>query len=98
MAVTHLTKNPSDGTNFGQSTTDKIGFYGLTTPIVQPSGSAQDAVATSTITTAATSTTPYGYATTTQADAIPAQIVLLRTLVNKIRTDLVALNLLKGSA
>lgn len=97
MAVRQLSHGNSDGTNLGQSTTDKIGFYGLTTPIVQPSGSAQAAVATSTITTAATSTTPYGYATTTQADAVTAQIVLLRTLVNKMRTDLVALNLIAGA-
>ncbi len=37
MAVEHLTKLNDDGTLFGQSSTDKIGFYGLTTPIVQPS-------------------------------------------------------------
>lgn len=53
----------SSGTNFGRST-DKIGFYGLTTPIVQPTG------ATAVATTAAVSTTPYGYSTSTQANAI----------------------------
>ncbi len=47
MAVEHLTKLNDDGTLFGQSTTDKIGFYGLTTPIVQP---------TITLTTTATTT------------------------------------------
>jgi hypothetical protein len=36
MSVDQLTKLNPDGTNFGQSTADKIGFYGLTTPIVQP--------------------------------------------------------------
>ena len=36
MAVEHLTKLNDDGTLFGQSSTDKIGFYGLTTPIVRP--------------------------------------------------------------
>ena len=36
MAVEHLTKLNDDGTLFGQSASDKIGFYGLTTPIVQP--------------------------------------------------------------
>ena len=36
MAVNQLTTGNDDGTNFGQSTSDKIGFYGLTTPIVQP--------------------------------------------------------------
>jgi hypothetical protein len=30
-----------DGNNFGQSTTDKIGFYGLATPIAQRAGAAQ---------------------------------------------------------
>lgn len=35
MAVEDLTKGNDDGTNFGQSASDKIGFYGLTTPIVQ---------------------------------------------------------------
>lgn len=93
-----LSDGRSDGTLFGQSTTDKIGFYGLATPIVQPSGAAQAAVATSTITTASTTTSPAGYATTTQADAIAAQVVLIRTLVNQMRSDLVSLNLLKGSA
>jgi hypothetical protein len=36
MAVEQLSKGNDDGTNFGQSATDKIGFYGLTTPIVKP--------------------------------------------------------------
>ena len=37
MAVEYLTSANDDGTNFGKSATSKIGFYGLTTPIVQPS-------------------------------------------------------------
>lgn len=49
MAVKQLSDGRSDGANLGQSTTDKIGFYGLTTPIVQPSISA---VGTTTATTA----------------------------------------------
>jgi hypothetical protein len=40
--------NP-DGTNFGQSTADKIGFYGLTTPIAQRTNASQ---ATSLLSTA----------------------------------------------
>ncbi len=35
MAVDQLTKLSPDGTNFGQSAADKIGFYGLTTPIIK---------------------------------------------------------------
>ena len=37
MAVEYLGSGNDDGTNFGKATTSKIGFYGLTTPIVQPS-------------------------------------------------------------
>ena len=97
MAAKVVNNGASEGANFGASTTDKIGFYGLAAPIVQPSGAGQAAVATSTITTAATSTTPWGYATSTQADAVAAQIVLLRTGYNTIRGNLVALNLIAGA-
>lgn len=48
MAVRQLSDARGDGINLGQSTTDKIGFYGLTTPIVQPSITA---VGTATATT-----------------------------------------------
>ena len=36
MAVEYLDKGNDDGTVFGQSTSSKLGFYGLATPIVQP--------------------------------------------------------------
>lgn len=36
MAIRQLSNGGPDGTLLGQSTSDKIGFYGLTTPIVQP--------------------------------------------------------------
>lgn len=75
-----------DGTGLGQSTSDKISFYGVT-PVVQRSGSSQAATAT----TAATTTTPWGFTTSTQANAIV-------TLVNEMRTVLVNLGLMKGSA
>lgn len=97
MASKQLSDARTDGVLVGQSTTDLVGFYG-TTPIVQRSGAAQAAVATSTITTAATTTSPWGFATSTQADAIAAQVVLLRTLANENRAALVALGLIKGSA
>lgn len=96
MAVEYIGNGNPDGSSFGSAITEKVSFYGVT-PVIQPTSGSQAAVATSTITTAATSTSPYGYATTTQADAIPAQIVALRTLVNQMRTDLVNLGLLKGS-
>lgn len=37
MAVKQLSDKNTDGTVMGQSTTDKLGFYGLSTAIVQPS-------------------------------------------------------------
>lgn len=49
MAIKQLSDAGSEGTLMGQSTTDKLGFYGLTTPIVQPSITA---VGTTTATTA----------------------------------------------
>lgn len=60
-----------------------IGFAGTG----QPSGANQAAVGT----TAATTTSPWGFSTSTQADA-------LVTLVNQLRADLVELTLIKGSA
>jgi hypothetical protein len=36
MAVEYIDYGNDDGTVFGQATTSKIGFYGLATPIVQP--------------------------------------------------------------
>lgn len=74
-------------------------FYGAS-PITQPSGSTQAAVATTAITTAAitTTTNAYGYATTTQANDVAAVADGARTLVNQLRADLVTLGLIKGSA
>lgn len=76
----------SGGSTLGESASEKISFYGFT-PVVQPSGSGQAAVAT----TAATSTSPWGFSTSTQANAVV-------TLVNQVRADLVSLGLIKGSS
>jgi hypothetical protein len=72
MAVQQLSNGNDDGAVLGQSSSDKLGFYGLATPIVRPSVSAY------TTTTAAVSTsTNWGYTTSTQADAINTQVVAL---------------------
>lgn len=78
--------NTSTGTKIGTGTTQKIAFHN-STPVVQRAGAAQDAVAT----TSATNTTPYGFTTAAQADAIV-------TLVNELRAALVEKGLIKGSA
>ena len=48
MAIKQLSDGNTSGTLLGQSATDKIGFFGLTTPIAQPSITA---TATATATT-----------------------------------------------
>lgn len=68
----------------GSSITDTISFYGVT-PVVQPSGAAQTAVATT-----GAVTTGFGYSTTAQANAIV-------TLVNAIRSALVLEGLIAGA-
>ena len=82
MAVDYVEYGNDEGTNFGRSD-GKIGFYGLTTPIVQPD-----------FTQAALSATPivgntsvWGFTTSSEA----ANII---TMVNEIRAKLVALNLI----
>jgi hypothetical protein len=73
------------GTKIGTSVAHKLGFHNAT-PVAQRSGAAQAAVAA----TAATNSSPYGYAQS-QADAIV-------TLLNEIRACLVEKGLMKGSA
>jgi hypothetical protein len=74
--------NP-DGNLYGQSPTDKVGFYG-STPIVQRSGAAQAAVA--------------GSAGGTYTATEQTIINNLVTLANELRAAKVALGLIKGSA
>jgi hypothetical protein len=55
MAARQLSDGNDDGQVLGQSTTDKLGFYGLAVPIVQPAHTDQGAItagATATATTA----------------------------------------------
>lgn len=85
-----------------------ISFGAGSTPVAQQSGAAQGVVtpaSTTVATTAATTGSPVGYTTTTQANAITAQlnaavadIASVTTLVNSIRAALVAHNLIKGGA
>ncbi len=63
-----------------------LGLYGAT-PIARRAAAGQAAVAT----TSATNSSPYGFTTAAQADA-------LVTLVNELRAALVALGAIKGSA
>jgi len=51
MAVKQLSDANSDGVCLGQSATDKLGFYGLATPIVQPSHTDQAVITAGSTTT-----------------------------------------------
>lgn len=66
-----------DGCHIGGASTDLVGFYGET-PVDQ--GAAVTAVNT----TAATTSTPWGFNTSTQADAIPVAINSLITRLQDI--------------
>jgi hypothetical protein len=91
-APRQLSDQNSQGTILGKSTADLIGFYGLTTGVAQPTGPTA-IVTTTLVTTAATSTTPFGYATAAQADALVTIVNDLRTQVNTMRTCLRTLGL-----
>lgn len=72
------------GTKIGTATTQKLGFWNAT-PVVQPVGGSQAAAANGTTTTA----------TTTNLDS---GLTNVRTLLHKIRTDLIAVGIIKGAA
>lgn len=83
--ILELSDGNTAGTRLGQSATDLVSMHGAA-PSAQRSGASQAAVTT----TASTSTTPVGYSTTTQADA-------LVTLVNEMRAALVAKGFIAGA-
>jgi len=84
------------GVKIGQSTSDTLAFYGAT-PVAQPSATAQSAVATTAITTLAT--TPTFTDIAVAVNSLITRVAALVTLSNQIRSNLVTdLNLLKGSA
>ncbi len=86
LPVRNLVADTSTGVKIGLATNEKWALHGAT-PVPQRAGAAQVAVAT----TAATQTTPWGFSTQAQADAII-------TLLNEIRAMAVEKGLMKGSA
>lgn len=104
----NIAANTTTGSEIATAVGQKLGFWG-TTPVVQPSGADQAAVALTTsaavATNAATASSPYGYDSNTQADALVANVnslyvdvQALNTLVNQLRSDLVTIGIIKGSA
>lgn len=82
----NIVVNTTTGTKIGTATGQKLGFWNAT-PVIQQASASQAAVAV----TGATNTTPFGYTTSAQADAIV-------TLVNAIRLALVNTGIIKGAA
>ncbi|MFQ5915612.1 MAG: hypothetical protein ACE5JS_20775 [Nitrospinota bacterium] len=101
MAVDELSKNNPDGTRLGQSVTDQISFYGVAVT-AQPASASQAAAGAAVATTGAVQDTTtqvnYGYTTSTQANNIVTRVNELIVLTNQLRSELVTLGLIKGSA
>lgn len=89
-----LTPPPThpDGMLLGEAATDKVALFGAT-PVVQPVGATQAAIGAALVAIA-------GGEAPTEAEhnAVLARVNELAVLVNKLRTDLVALGLIKGAA
>jgi hypothetical protein len=92
--VQQLSDGNGTGVNLGQSTTDKIGFYGLATPIVQPTmtATAVTAIGTTTISQVATSG-KWAFATSTAATALVTRVDQMQVDLENLMNKLDALNL-----
>ena len=97
MAVEYLGTGNDDGVNLGRSTTDKIGFYGLATPIVRPSGAAQAAITDSSGGTASSATGVAAITGTYNQAVIANAVATLAAQTNAIRLALVNLGLIAGA-
>ncbi len=85
LANSAVVLGTATGCQLATAANQKISFHGATR-VVQRDSSAVPAV----VTTAATQTTPFGFATGAQADALVA-------LVNELRAALVEKGIIKGS-
>lgn len=75
MSVKNLDDGNDDGWSFGQGTTSLVSVYGVT-PVVQA------AAITSPGSTASTSSSPVGFGSTTQADAI---VTAVRSIITALK-------------
>jgi len=93
MGVRYLGTNSPDGSVLGLSTGEKVGFYGTTAPVARPAGTTQTAVRAT-----ALSTTASASQNTTNYKNVCKDVNATKALLNKVRKDLVSLNLIKGSS
>lgn len=88
MSADQISKGSPDGTLIGQSATDKLGFYSITTAIVQPV--TFSAVSTTAVVSTSSNASTFGFQSSGQAAA-------LFTAVNNIITALKNLGLVASS-
>lgn len=92
-----ITYNSPDGAQIGNSTTEKIAFYG-STPIVQPSGAGQAAITDASGGVAAATNGILTLTGTYNSTILANAIATLAAQGNAVRNALVSLGILKGSA
>ena len=80
MANYRQLSNAGDGTILGQSSTDKLGFYGIATPIVQPSVTG---IGTTTISQVGT-TGKWAFASSTAALAFVSRVKSIQTALDSL--------------
>lgn len=92
------TNTPKSGGGYtmGQSATDLCGFYAAT-PIVQPTSASQAAITNSAGGTASATTGLQALTSSYNSTLLANSFATIVVLVNQLRSDLVALGLLKGS-
>lgn len=86
----------ADGTSLGQSTTDKVSFYGAT-PVVQPTAAAQAAITDASGGAAAATNGVLTLTGTYNSAIIANALATVIAQTNAFRTALVNLGLIKGS-
>lgn len=97
MAAPVLNPLTTDGYSFGQSATDKIGFYGAT-PLAQIAGAAQAAITDGSTGTAAATNGIQPLTGTYNSTLIINAIATMVAQQNALRNALVSLGLIKGAA
>lgn len=85
MAVQYISNLRSDGTVFGQTSAELIGFYGLSAAVAQPQLSAYPAVATTAGINSSISSSCFGFTS--------AQCAAIIALLNGLRAQQVTLGL-----
>lgn len=96
MTIQYIGDGSASGTLVGATATHLIAFYGKT-PVVQPTSADQFAVTSTALSSTVTSTTPYGYASSTVLQTMLTRVSSLSVFCAQLRADLVTLGIIKGS-